>query len=252
MRKIKKSLAIFLSVIFSIMLFQVPGSSTKAETTDGSSESVYVKIRYKREDKDYEGWNFWVWEDGKDGKQVDFIGEDSEGKFAVIKTSKSAGSLGYILRKKIAGNDWGKNYFGTDKSIDVTDGDKEIVINDGETTEKVEKLNKEFDKVTLNLHYYRFNNDYDQWDTWAWMDFSVKDQPISEGKGYKFTETDSFGKIAKIEINNVKNSDDRKVSEKGIGIIVRKPDWSQKDGDNDRYINLAYANKDGVIDGYIV
>lgn len=108
MRKIKKGLAIFLSVIFSIMLFQAPVSTTKAETTDDSSESVYVKIRYKREDKNYEGWNFWGWEDGKDGKQVDFIGEDSEGKFAVIKTSKSAGSLGYILRQKIAGNDWGK------------------------------------------------------------------------------------------------------------------------------------------------
>lgn len=252
MRKIKKVLAIFLSVIFSIMLVQVPGSSTKADTTDDGSESVYVKIRYNRQDKDYEGWNLWVWEEGKDGRQVDFIGEDSEGKFAVIKTSKEAASLGYILRQKIAGNDWGRNYFGTDKSIDVTDGDKEIVINDGETTEKVEKLNKEFDKVTLNLHYYRFNNDYDEWDTWAWIDSSVKDQPISEGKGYKFTETDSFGKIAKIEINNVKNSDDRKVSEKGIGIIVRKPDWSQKDGNNDRYINLAYANKDGVINAYIV
>ena len=252
MKKIKKILAVFLSVIFSIMIFQVPGSSTKAETTDDGSESVYVKIRYNRPDKNYDGWNIWVWEEGKEGRQADFIGEDSEGKFAVVKTSKNAGSLGYILRQKIAGNDWGKNYFGTDKSIDVTDGDKEIIINDGETTEKVEKLNKEFDKVTLNLHYYRFNNDYDEWDTWAWMDSSVKDQPISEGKGYKFTETDSFGKVAKIEMNNVKNSDNRKVSEKGIGIIVRKPDWSQKDGNNDRYVNLAYANKDGVIDAYIV
>ena len=39
MRKIKKVLAIFLSVIFSIMLVQVPGSSTKADTTDDGSES---------------------------------------------------------------------------------------------------------------------------------------------------------------------------------------------------------------------
>ena len=32
-----------------------------------------------REDDNYDGWNLWVWEEGKDGKQVDFSADDSYG-----------------------------------------------------------------------------------------------------------------------------------------------------------------------------
>ena len=112
--------------------------------------------------KDYDGWNFWIWEKGKEGKRVDFIGEDEEGKFAVIKTSSVAEELGFILRKSIPGNDWASNYLGSDKFISLNDGDKEIVISNG--TYEVKDLNRNFDKVTLNLHYYRFNGDYTEWD----------------------------------------------------------------------------------------
>ena len=38
----------------------------------------------------------------------------------------------------------------------------------------------------------------------------------------------------------------------GIGIIIRKPDWSAKDIEFDRFINLAYANNNGEINTYLV
>ena len=189
--------------------------------------------------KDYDGWNFWIWEKGKEGIRVDFIGEDEEGKFAVIKTSSVAEELGFILRKSIPGNDWASNYLGSDKFISLNEGDKEIVISNG--TYEVKDLNRNFDKVTLNLHYYRFNGDYTEWDVWSWLD------NIKGGAAYPLAGEDEYGKLATIEYENVVNADPR-----GIGVIIRKPDWSAKDIDVDRFINLAYANNNGEINAYLV
>ncbi|MBE6049435.1 MAG: type I pullulanase [Clostridium sp.] len=255
MAKFKRVVAKVLSFIFLLALIQVPVNSN-AEDKKDSSEDVYVKIRYKREDKNYDGWNFWIWENGKEGKRVDFFGEDEDGKYAIIKTTKEAGSIGYILRKSVGSDDWRENYFGVNKTVDLSEGDKEIVINNEEDlskrTAKEEKLNTEFDKVTLNLHYYRFDGDYSSYDVWAWVNSSIKNNPIIPGNGYGFTGEDSFGKIAKIEMDNVKSVGDKVVDNKGIGVIIRKPDWSDKDGQDDRFINLAYANKNGEIDAYLV
>lgn len=212
---------------------QIEVSETK------NAQKVYVKIRYNRPDKNYEGWNLWVWEEGIEGRKVDFIGEDSQGKFAVIETSKEANKLGFILRKSVSGNDWDQNYFKEDKFISLADGDKEITINHvdkGDKTLEESNLERNFENVELNLHYYRFDENYDGWDIWSW----AKDK---EGKGYEFNGEDEYGKIAKIEYKDIKDS---------IGFIVRKSDWSDKDIDLDRFINLAYANKDGVIDAYII
>ena len=150
-----------------------------------------------------------------------------------------AEELGFILRKSIPGNDWASNYLGSDKFISLNDGDKEIVISNG--TYEVKDLNRNFDKVTLNLHYYRFNGDYTEWDVWSWLD------NIKGGAAYPLAGEDEYGKLATIEYENVVNADPR-----GIGVIIRKPDWSAKDIDVDRFINLAYANNNGEINAYLV
>lgn len=114
MRKFKRALAAILSLMMCIAFIQLPLSVKATENTEVSvkaSEEVYVKIRYNRPDGIYDGWNLWVWEAGKDGQRVDFIGEDQDGKFAVVKTSKDAEQLGYILRRSEQGNEWAENYF---------------------------------------------------------------------------------------------------------------------------------------------
>ena len=81
MRKFKRALAAILSLMMCIAFIQLPLSVKATENTEVSvkaSEEVYVKIRYNRPDGIYDGWNLWVWEAGKDGKRVDFIGEDSK------------------------------------------------------------------------------------------------------------------------------------------------------------------------------
>ena len=246
MRKFKRALAAILSLMMCIAFIQLPISVQAVENPEVSvkaSEEVYVKIRYNRPDGNYDGWNLWVWEAGKDGQRVDFIGEDQEGKFAVVKTSKDAGQLGYILRRSQQGNEWAENYFGADKFVDLTTGDTEVIINHKDEDKDVElkEINRDFEKVTLNVHYYRFNNDYDEWDVWAWLD------PNHGGNGYAFTGEDDFGKNTSIVYENVVNA-----KKEGIGIIIRKPDWSAKDIEFDRFINLAYANNNGEINVYLV
>ena len=246
MRKFKRALAAILSLMMCIAFIQLPISVQATESTEVSAqatEEVYVKIRYNRPDGNYDDWNLWVWEAGKDGQRVDFIGEDQEGKFAVVKTSKDAGQLGYILRRSEQGNEWAENYFGADKFVDLTAGDTEVIINHKDEDKDVElkEINRDFEKVTLNVHYYRFNNDYDEWDVWAWLD------PNHGGEGYAFTGEDDFGKTTSIVYENVVDA-----REDGIGIIIRKPDWSAKDIEFDRFINLAYANNNGEINAYLV
>ena len=242
MKKFKKKLALMLSFLFILTLVKIPLNinATTGNVSEGRSVTdTYIKIRYKSSDDNYEGWNFWIWESGKDGQRYDFIGEDEDGKFAVIKTSKESGELGFILRKSIPGNEWSENYFGQDNFVSTTDGDKEIIISDN--SYEVKDLNRDFDKVTLNLHYYRFDGNYTEWDLWAWLD------PNHGGNGHPFNSENDYGKISTVEYENVVNADSR-----GIGVIVRKPDWSAKDIEFDRFINLAYANNNGEINAYLV
>lgn len=80
-KKLKKALAAILSLMMCLTFIQVPINVDATENSDlaiKASEAVYVKIRYNRPDNNYDGWNLWVWEAGKDGKRVDFIGEDSK------------------------------------------------------------------------------------------------------------------------------------------------------------------------------
>ena len=98
--KKRKVFSWLIVIVFIVSLIQMPiFTSASLE-----NESVFIKIRYSREDSNYDGWNLWVWEEDKEGKRVDFIGDDSEGKFAVVETSKDAGKLGFIIRKSVQGN----------------------------------------------------------------------------------------------------------------------------------------------------
>lgn len=289
MERVRRRFSIILSFLFMFTFMQVP---LLALAEGKSDDKVYIKLRFNNENNDYQGWNFWVWEENKDGKRVDFIGEDRDGRFAVVETTKSAKSLGVIARKSAQGNDWAVNYTG-DILVSLDNGDKELIINysdeitntsleddiilesedsenvddedsfelkenDSENQEgydlsvvensidasdiyEIRDLNRDFDNVSLNLHYYRFDDNYENWDVWSWLD------NIKGGDGYSFTSEDSYGKIATINYENVVNVDKR-----GIGVIIRRPDWSNKDVEIDRFVDLAYANNNGVINAYFV
>ncbi|MCP3738991.1 type I pullulanase [Rossellomorea sp. BNER] len=76
-------------------------------------KEVKVKLHYYRYDKNYEDWNMWVWNPGKEGKRVDFTGVDEFGKVAEFTLSDPEGiqKLGFIIRKSVDGNDWAEKEF---------------------------------------------------------------------------------------------------------------------------------------------
>lgn len=214
---------------------------SKSKEKQEKEGKVFIKIRYKRDDNKYDGWNFWVWEKGKEGKQVNFIGEDDKGKFAVIETTKNAKEIGFILRKSEKGNDWKENYFGGDKYIDLTKGDKEITINNVESEEKIldiKDLKRKIETVTARVHYFRFDGNYDNWNIMSWANGQ-------EGKEFSFDGEDDYGKVCTMTYKNLENAYD-------IGFIIKKGQGEDKDLDVDRYLNLAYADDNGVIDIYLI
>ena len=75
----------------------------------------------------------------------------------------------------------------------------------------------------LILHYRRDAADYTGWNLWAW--------PVgAEGASFAFTGSDAFGVygIAVFEEAHPK-----------LGFLVRKGDWEEKDGDQDRMVELG-------------
>ena len=235
MRKFKKITCSILALIFMLCLVQVP-VSTNAESSS-SDDNVYIKVRYTRADGNYDGWDIWAWNDkaGISGANA-FTGKDSKGVYALFKAKKTDGELGLIVRTE----SWTKCYDG-DAMIDLSKGDQEVVFNWEDRNYKIVEPETDFDKVTLNLHYYRFDDTYDNWDVWTWGG----DEP---GTTATF-EDDSFGKVSKMTYENV-------TSESKVGYIVRLNDWSDREqsngNDGNRFLRPIAIDADGNADAYVV
>ncbi|HAX02338.1 MAG: type I pullulanase [Tenericutes bacterium GWC2_34_14] len=98
------------------------------------------------------------------------------------------------------------------------------------------------------VHYYRYQNDYSDWNLWAW-----KSKPVSQdGASFTFSEDDtatSFnygGVVSKITLEG----DLAGTTE--LGFIVRKGDWLQKDIDNDRFITIPVDHTSSELHVYLV
>ena len=107
----RKIISIIITIVMTIsgMLGQLMPSIT------ANAAAHTLIIHYGgREDGNYEGWNLWVWEDGKEGKQVDFQKEDTYGKIAVINIAKT-GKVGFIVRL----NDWEAKDVEEDRFVEV-------------------------------------------------------------------------------------------------------------------------------------
>ncbi len=98
------------------------------------------------------------------------------------------------------------------------------------------------DASTLVVHYYRFDDDYDDWSLWIWP-YAPES---GSGKEYDFTTTDDYGVVATIDL--AANDLDESTT---LGIIVRDPNWV-KDISFDRYVDLTSPNGSGEVHIYLV
>jgi len=100
---------------------------------------------------------------------------------------------------------------------------------------------------TLVIHYYRFDETYDDWNLWLWP--SEPDNLASEGPedgAYPFTSFDDFRAVATINLTETNLANSTKA-----GLIVRTAEWI-KDIGSDRFIDLDNPNELGETHIYIV
>ncbi|MCK9225145.1 MAG: type I pullulanase [Candidatus Muirbacterium halophilum] len=76
--------------------------------------------------------------------------------------------------------------------------------------------------TTINFNYFRFDNDYKDWNVWLW-------EEGNPGNSFEFNKNTSYGNLASINISD---------QTKRVGFIIRKGEWEKKDIDSDRYIDI--------------
>lgn len=100
----------------------------------------------------------------------------------------------------------------------------------------------------IYIHYYRYNEDYANWNVWAWQNLPVG----LEGSSYSFsqdTTSEEFnygGVVTVIDVNQKFPGIER------LGLIVRKGEWLEKDVDADRFVNIPQTTANGEFHIYLV
>lgn len=91
-KRLTAGLMAMLMMLMTVVSVLTPGMTAKAAGTT-------LIVHYGgRADNNYEGWNLWMWEEGREGQQVDFTDEDDFGKVAVYQTNRKPASIGFIVR----------------------------------------------------------------------------------------------------------------------------------------------------------
>lgn len=83
--------------------------------------------------------------------------------------------------------------------------------------------------VKLTVHYQRVDSEYSNWNLWLWKNVTTGSDVDVNKAGVQFTESDDFGKIARVDIEGMDKFE-------SVGIIVRKGEWLAKDVSADRFI----------------
>src|SRR5574344_994713 len=120
-RQTKKSLILALGIVLVTMIAFILPLRSKAVSSE--SEKAFVKIKYVREDNNYDGWNIWTWSDTTDGKSIAFEQQDNEGRYIIVETTKDA-NLGFLIRQ---GDGW-DHKLTDDVKPDFSNGNVEYLV----------------------------------------------------------------------------------------------------------------------------
>ena len=82
------------------------------------------------------------------------------------------------------------------------------------------------------FHYQRSDKNYAEWNLWLW-------EVNGDGGAFEFNGEDDWGKYASYPLSTWKDP-----VANGLGFIVRKGEWKEKDVDADRFIDFNKLNKD--------
>ena len=244
-KRVTAGVLALLMVFMTVVSVLTPGMTAQAAGTT-------LIVHYGgRADNSYEGWNLWIWEEGREGQQVDFTDEDAFGKVAVYQTNRKPSSIGFIVRL----NQWEDKDMGDDRFVTVDGETVEIWVTSGEAefataapdgaeaydlaALEEARLNvyNEEGAAKINVHYYNFDQKYstDNVEAYAWAGSEV-------GGNYPMAEKDAFGALFKIGL----------LPKEGVKIAgVRVIQDGDADAALDYEIDLTKAT-DNTIDVYIV
>ncbi|SLM84692.1 Glycogen debranching enzyme / Pullulanase [Vagococcus fluvialis bH819] len=136
--------------------------------------------------------NIWIWPENGAGEEHSFEKEDAFGKYQVINLKGAHAKVGFLIKSK---GDW--SYQSKDQWIETSSGrahvwlDKEGKMSYEPNKKKAPK-NKE---LNINVHYFRKNQDYDNWQLTLQTD-SGKSQVTS------FNSEDDYGKNADFKVTS--------------------------------------------------
>lgn len=195
------------AVIAVLMMFMTVASVLAPGMTAQAAGTTLIIHYGGRSDNSYDGWNLWIWEDGRDGQQVDFTDEDDFGKVAVYQSNRKPESIGFIVRL----NEWEDKDVADDRFVTMDSDIVEIWVTSGEAEFATEALDgassydiqaieearlnayNEEGVTKLNVHYYNFEQKYstDNVEAYAWAGSEI-------GGSYPLSETDEFGALFQI------------------------------------------------------
>lgn len=221
----------------SVYYEPVPSPGTKMDqvmSADGSMTDIWqLKVPFnanyiifssgKTDSQIYQG------EIGYQTNQLSFFDQRNAGQIYSVDTSVSpdAGRGAQRTKYKYTVGEW-SDYDGIFNSELISDTNP---VN--ETTD--EPVNYE-GETTVRIHYLRRDGNYSSWDVWAWVE-------NMDGCSYSFTDSgDASGAVATVTISEYTTS---------MGFVIRKPDWSEKETDSDRYVDLS-SFAGGVVDVYCI
>lgn len=81
-------------------------------------DGVLIKLHYNRPDGEYDDWDVWAWDDGKEGAGYPFVEEDGE-MVASIPVAAGVAREGFIVR--LGGDRWWAKDVDADQFIELSD-----------------------------------------------------------------------------------------------------------------------------------
>lgn len=135
----------------------------------------------------------------------------------------------------------------TNKDDDTDDDISKISYIKGDDSHLKEE-EKQIEKV--RFHYHRLDNNdtysnYKNWHMWCW-DITNG----GSGAWYEYTHYDDFGVYVDVNLADVKIASASSIS--SIGFIVAKGEWSSKDPDGDRSVDVSGTAPGGILDCYLI
>ena len=111
--RIKRITAGFMALITVIAL--MTGVMFKETVRVDAADGPVIKLHYHRADGNYDGWDVWMWEAGRDGAGYAFADEGGE-KVATMQVTAGVTSVGFIVRTE----SWTKD-INEDQFIDIAE-----------------------------------------------------------------------------------------------------------------------------------